>query len=99
VKPPAGGFRHHAPGELTPALEQDMAEQALGVFAALRCRDFARVDFRLDTEGRPRFLEINPLPTFAPDGSFAILAELEGRSPEALLGEVFALALARLGLS
>ncbi len=66
---------------------------------ALECRDFARVDFRLDADGRPCFLEINPLPTFAPDGSFGILAELEGRDHEALLADVLAAGLRRLGLA
>ena len=42
---------------------------------------------------------MNPLPTFAADGSFGILAELEGRPLEALLADVIASALARLGLA
>ena len=65
----------------------------------LRCHDFARADFRLDAAGEPRFLEVNPLPTFAPDGSFAILAELMGRRFEDLLAEVLTLGLERLGLA
>jgi len=50
-------------------------------------------------EFEPRFLELNPLPTFAPDGSFAVLAELAGRPHEELLAEVFGAGLARLGLA
>jgi D-alanine-D-alanine ligase len=90
---------HVLPGALTPALETDLAEAAIRAFEALRCRDFARADFRLDAGGAPRFLELNPLPTFARDGSFAILAELLGRDFDDLLAEVLALGLARLGLS
>ena len=56
----------------------------------------SRVDFRLDDEGRPVFLELNPLPTFAVDGSFGVQAELEGREPADLLAEVFADGVARL---
>jgi hypothetical protein len=41
---------------------------------------------------------MNPLPTFAESGSFGILAELEGRPHDALLADVIAGALARLGL-
>ena len=52
-----------------------------------------------DAAGRPVFLEINPLPTFAPDGSFGILAELAGTTYEALVGDVLARGLARLGLA
>jgi len=49
-------------------------------------------------DGAPIFLEINPLPTFAPDGSFGILAEVMGRTHDDLLAEVLALGLRRLGL-
>ena len=68
-------------------------------FRALACRDFARADFRLDAAGRPVFLELNPLPTFARDGSFAVLAEILGRTFEDLLAEVLALGLQRLELT
>jgi D-alanine-D-alanine ligase len=96
---PRGGFAHVLPGALTPALEAELAALAVRAFRALACRDFARADFRLDASGRPRFLELNPLPSFARDGSFAILAELMGRTLEDLLAEVLALGLARLGLA
>jgi len=96
---PEGGWRPRTPGVLDAALEARLADLALLAFAALECRDFARADFRLDALGQPRFLEMNPLPTFAPDGSFGILAELAGRSHEALLADVLAGALARLGLA
>jgi D-alanine-D-alanine ligase len=95
---PAGGWRTSAPGVLTPALESQLAELSLRVFDTLDCRDFARADFRLNEAGEPHFLELNPLPTFAPDGSFGIQAELEGRPLEAVLAEVFEAALKRLGL-
>ncbi len=94
----AGALSHQLPGALTPALEAELQAHALAAFRALACRDFARADFRLDAAGTPRFLEINPLPTFARDGSFGILAELEGRPAEHLLAEVLTLALERLGL-
>ncbi len=96
---PAGGWGHRVPGELSPELETTLAAHALTACEALACRDFARVDFRLDADGAPWFLEINPLPTFAPDGSFGILAELEGRALEDLLAEVLREGLVRLGLA
>jgi len=96
---PPGGWRHALPGELTPSLEVELAELSQRAWRALECRDFARTDFRLDAEGRPFFLEINPLPSFAPDGSFGILAELAGRRHEELLAEVIAAGLERLGLA
>ena len=47
-------------------------------------------------DGRPQFLEVNPLPTFAPDGTFAILAELAGVPYRAFLADLLAEALARV---
>jgi D-alanine-D-alanine ligase len=96
---PDGGWRAITPGALDAALEALLAALALRAFEALECRDFARADFRLGADGRPRFLEMNPLPTFAADGSFGILAELAGRPHEALLADVIGEALARLGLA
>jgi len=92
------GLRHVVPGTLDAALEAELAELGLRAFRALECRDFARADFKCNGAGRPFFLEINPLPTFAPTGSFGILAELEGRPLEDLLAEVLALGLRRLGV-
>jgi D-alanine-D-alanine ligase len=95
---PPGGFAHVLPGTLDAALEARLAALAVRAFEALACRDFARVDFRLDAAGEPQLLEINPLPTFAPEGSFGILAELMGRPLPDLLAEVLADALRRLSL-
>ena len=99
VEEPGAPLAHVTPGALDAALEADLAGQALRAFRALACRDFARADFKCDAAGRPFFLEINPLPTFAPDGSFGILAELAGRSYESLVAEVIQGGLRRLGLA
>jgi lysine 2,3-aminomutase len=96
--PPPGGWRHTLPGSLDAKLEAELARLAVRAYQALECRDWARADFRLDQAGRPRFLEMNPLPTFAREGSFGILAELEGRPLEELLAELVAAGLRRLGL-
>lgn len=96
---PRGGWRHVLPGALNPVLETQLVALARRAFEALECRDFGRVDFRLDAQGTPRFLEMNPLPTFAPDGSFGVLAELLARPLDDLLAEVLAAGLARLRLA
>lgn len=96
---PPGGFSFEIPGALDDGLEATLRRLGLAAFEALECRDFARADFRLDPAGAPRFLEINPLPTFSREGSFGILAELEGRSLEALLADVIADGLRRLGVA
>jgi D-alanine-D-alanine ligase len=94
----ASDFEPCLPGRLDAALEAELGALAVRGYAALECRDFARADFRLDGDGVPHFLEMNPLPTFAPNGTFGILAELAGRPLEDLLADVLAGGLARLGL-
>ncbi|MEM1125233.1 MAG: D-alanine--D-alanine ligase [Bacteroidota bacterium] len=85
-------------GTLAPALEAHLHALSLRVFHKLSCRDFARLDFRVDAAGQPWFLEINTLPTFAPDGTFAIVAELMGQPYPAWLAGVLRQGLVRLGL-
>lgn len=86
-------------GSLDAELEAEMQTQAQSIYEKLLCKDFARVDFRVDAVGKPWFLEINPLPTFAPDGTFAIIAELMGRSYANFLADVLARGFRRLGLT
>lgn len=83
-------------GDLTGDLEHQLAEAALAAHRALDCRDFSRSDFRVRPDGAPVFIEINPLPTFAPDGTFAILAELDGQPYEAFLADLLGTAFRRL---
>jgi len=96
---PGGEWRHVLPGVLDAALEAELMRLAIAAYQALECLDFARADFKLDDAGRPRFLEMNPLPSFAPDASFGILAELEDRPVHELVAEVLALGLRRLELA
>ena len=91
-------FEYEVAGGIDAALEARLDSLGRASFAAFECLDFARADFRLDADGQPIFLEINPLPTFATDGTFAILAELEGISMSAMLGRCISAGLHRLGL-
>lgn len=55
------------------------AELSLQVWKVLRCRDAGRIDIRLDAEGIPNFLEINPLAGLNPTHSdLPILCRLAG---------------------
>ncbi|WP_095512458.1 D-alanine--D-alanine ligase family protein [Rubrivirga marina] len=103
VEPRSGIGVHALPGDpdyviggaLTPELEERLGDAALAAHRALECRDFSRSDFRVAADGVPVFIEINPLPTFAPDGTFAILAELDGQPYDAFLADVLGAALDR----
>ena len=95
---PEQSWAYTLEGTLDPALEASLQAYAVAIYEKLACKDFARADFRVDADGRPWFLEINPLPTFAPDGTFAIIAEVAGQSYDAFLADVLARGLKRLGL-
>ncbi len=96
-EPPDAPFEYNAGMPIDPALEFSLQRDALRIHSAMECLDFSRSDFRVDADGRVWFLEINPLPTFAPDGTFAILAELSGQPYDALLADVLGRGLRRLG--
>src|SRR5688572_6036610 len=54
--------RYHVPPRLPATRLDDIRSHALHAYRLLGCRDVARLDFRMDAAGRPRFLECNPLP-------------------------------------
>lgn len=91
-------FEYNVGMSLEPELEFSLQRDALRVHEELECLDFSRSDFRVDTQGNVWFLEINPLPTFAPNDTFSILAELSGVPYDAFLADVLQKAFVRLGL-
>jgi D-alanine-D-alanine ligase len=50
------------PADIAPSLAEQMRALAMAAHRALKLRDFSRVDFRLDRDGRPACLEVNTLP-------------------------------------
>jgi D-alanine-D-alanine ligase len=66
------------------------AEQvALAAWRALGCRDAGRVDLRCDAEGKPHFLEVNPLAGLHPEHSdLPILAGKVGRTYQELIEQI-----------
>jgi D-alanine-D-alanine ligase len=55
------------------------------LFTRLECRDYCRFDFRLDTLGVPRLLEVNPNPGWCWDGHLAKMAAISNISYSRLL--------------
>ena len=56
------------------------------LFERLGCRDYARFDFRADTAGEVKLLEVNPNPGWCWDGKLNLMAEMAGlRYPDLLL--------------
>ena len=55
------------PAPIADALAQRLSDLAVQAYRALGCRDWGRVDLRLDGAGEPKVLEVNPLPGVIPD--------------------------------
>ena len=91
------------PAHIPPALDAEIREVALGAFHALGCRDWARVDVRLDADGRASVLEINPLPGILPDprqnSCFPKAARAAGIGYDAMITGVLDVALRRCGMA
>jgi len=91
--------RYECPPDIDKALKREIEQTAETVYRALECRDFARLDFRLSTEGWLYFIEINPLPGLAPGYSdFPMIAEFCGMDYQTLIKNILDNALARYGL-
>ncbi len=55
------------PARITRELRASIERVTLDAFRVLGCRDWARIDVRLDAVGVPNVLEVNPLPGILPD--------------------------------
>lgn len=67
------------PAEITNNKREELEDLAIKAYESLGCRDYARVDLRLDCQGQPYVLEINALPSLIPEtSSYAIMAKNAG---------------------
>ncbi|MFO7996306.1 MAG: D-alanine--D-alanine ligase [Dehalococcoidia bacterium] len=86
---------YECPAGLEQTVLQRIQISSLRAFNALGCRDFARLDFRINTAGVPCFLEINPLPGLGTHSDLVIMAKKMGWSHTQLIGAVLNAALER----
>jgi D-alanine-D-alanine ligase len=78
------------------ALRNDLTELALRAYHVVECKDAGRVDVRLDLDGNPYLLEINPLPGLHPTHSdLPMMAPHAGVSYETLIATILDHAIAR----
>jgi D-alanine-D-alanine ligase len=54
------------PAEVTPEMFHEVSTLAKKCFHLVACRDYARVDFRVNEQGQPFILEVNPNPCISP---------------------------------
>jgi len=83
------------PAELPKRLKKKVEDTAITSFKALNCRDYARVDVRLDKKGTPFVIEVNPNPDISRDSGFARAAGAASISHKELLYNIVEFALNR----
>lgn len=95
------------PASMAPLLRRTVEATTLRAYRALGCRDWARIDVRLDGQGVPNVIEVNPLPGILPDPAdnscFPKAAQAAGMSYERLIqacltsaGERYGMRLSRI---
>jgi D-alanine-D-alanine ligase len=90
-----GMTQYLVPAPVRPAEASALATAALRAHKALVCRDYSRVDFRLDPEGRPWALEVNTIPGMTATSLLPKAAAAIGISFPELVGTILDGALAR----
>jgi len=89
-------IRYDVPAKLEPGQLKSLERAARECFIALGCRDVARVDFRMDEQGKVYFLECNPLPGLTPGWSdLVLIAKAAGMEYNALIADILSGAIRR----
>ena len=87
------------PARVSDAVRMQVEDVALRAYTVLGCRDWSRVDVRLDAEGRGDVVEVNPLPGILPNPAdnscLPKAARAAGLDYDALIGACLHAAAAR----
>lgn len=90
------------PARVPDELGREIERVTLAAYRAVGCRDWARVDVRLDAAGRANVVEINPLPGILPDPAdnscLPKAARAAGLEYDALIAACLTSAAARAGV-
>lgn len=81
------------PGDAS--LLEELAALARRTFALFGLAGYARVDFRVDAQGRPWILEVNANPCLSEDAGFAAAAARGGLTMEQVVGRIVDAAIGR----
>jgi D-alanine-D-alanine ligase len=83
------------PADVSPVLCRKIEAIALKAYEVIGCRDYARIDMRLDRHGVPYIVEVNPNPDISADAGFVRSARVYGMDHQELLNRIIDIALAR----
>jgi D-alanine-D-alanine ligase len=87
------------PAHLTKKVEKQVKDVALKAYKIMGCRDYARIDIRLDRKNNPFVLEVNPNPYLSERMGFIRSAEAHGLSFSQTLRMIVEFALRRSKVS
>src|SRR6185436_5255826 len=71
-----------------PGLRAAIESAARGAWGATGLRDYGRVDLRVDADGTPYVIDVNPNPDISPDAGVARSARVAGLDYPALIEKV-----------
>jgi D-alanine--D-alanine ligase len=99
-----GGEAAQAVQVICPAMisseeEKTVTKMVREVFDIMSCPDVGRVDIRLHTNGKPYFIELNPLPSLHPDASLMTASRSRGLEFRDALRLIIRSAARRYGLA
>ncbi|MCG6913474.1 D-alanine--D-alanine ligase [bacterium BMS3Abin03] len=83
-----GMSEYIVPAKIPEDVFSKIQQQALAAFKALRCKVYARVDFRLDEKNVPYCLEVNTLPGMTSTSLVPKMANVIGISFEELIDKI-----------
>lgn len=90
------------PADIDDELRDNIEAAALKAYKSLRCRDWCRIDIRLDSENEPNILELNPLPGVLPNpednSCFPKAARTAGMSYNEMILSILNIARKRYGI-
>jgi D-alanine-D-alanine ligase len=91
-------IQYVCPADISKALTKKLQDIAIKAYKSVDCRDFGRIDFRVDEKGNPYVLEINPLPSLAAADVFNLFPPAIGSNFEDVLNQILNFALERYGM-
>ncbi|TIP18371.1 ATP-grasp domain-containing protein [Mesorhizobium sp.] len=83
------------PAKIESSLATLLGEISVATFRACQCRDYARLDIRIDRSGRPFVLEINSMPGLSMHSVCVLAAIAAGHSYSSLMNRILDIAHAR----
>ncbi len=83
------------PAQIPVEVERQAKEIALKAYRIMGCRDYARVDMRLDKNNNLYVIEVNPNPDISDDAGFARSARAYGLSFDEIINKIVEYALER----